>query len=223
MKKLISVFAICLLLCGMMFGFIFQRSSVVYAEDLTCQVVAESCYIYKDRNFEEKVTDSDGKTVVLKHGQVLNVLESEQEDSNYIYIETNDEFKHQGYVYKYYVTFNKNQETIYPVFNAKVVVSEAKVYDLQQNATELRLSKDTELYLYQGYKRKADFTAVCFVQENGQLYYGFLMTDDLAPYGVNAGLITGIMVVASCVTIILLLLFMKKVKKIKKKKVNSEI
>lgn len=133
-----------------------------------------------------------------------------------------DEAKHKGYVYKFYVTMNENHEQIYPVFNAKVVVSDAKVYDLDKNLTEIKLGKDTELYLYQGYKRKADFTAVCFVQENGQLYYGFLMTDDLAPYGVNAGLITGIMVVVSCVTIILLLMFMKKVKKVKKKKTNFE-
>ena len=102
------------------------------------------------------------------------------------------------------------------MFNAKVAVKDAVVYDLNKEKILTTLDKGTEIYLYEGYSKKATFTAICFIGEDDNLVYGYMKTVDLSPNGINASVITGIMVIVSCVTIILLLVFMKKVKKKKK-------
>lgn len=183
----------------------------VFAEDGFVQVVASQCFLFEERNFETPIKDEEGENIVIKHGQRLKVLEEEQE--GFIKVEFALEETYQGFVYARYVTYNTLSQEVYPVFNASIIEDNVEVYDLDKLPTGIVLNRGKELYLYEGYAKKADFTAVCFVGEDGSLFYGKIKTKQLAPYGINAGVITGIVVAVSCVTIILLLVFMKKTKK----------
>ena len=147
MKKILSVFIFAFVFISAMVGFFNNRQPIVFADESTCQVVATECSIYKDQALTEFVCDQEGNAIKLKHGQILQVLSYENANNpNYIYIETNDEQKLQGYIYRYHVTFNKNDISIYPVFNAKVVAEKARVYNLEMQETELFLQKGDELY-----------------------------------------------------------------------------
>ena len=204
----------CFILCLLFALPLFCGQGNTFADKEYCQVVASECCIYEEANFDKPLKDSNGETISLKHGQALKVIEGEKE--GFIKVEFSAEEVYQGYVYARHVTFNKLSQEIYPVFNASVVAEEAQVYDLNEEPTDIKLTKGKELYLYKGYHKKENMTFVCFIQEDGSLYYGKIITKDLAPYGINAGVITGIVVAVSCATIILLLLFMKKTKKAKK-------
>ena len=212
MKKVLVLFSFVFL-----FMFLLAPSTNLStsAEDNICYVVAVECNVYEDKNFNNAILDDNGDKVVIKHKQQLKVIESENE--KFIKVEYKGDKAYVGYVYARYVTFNSTLQQTYPVFNANIAVDEADVFTLDEKPTEIKLEKGHELYLYEGYHKNKDMTPVCFVQEDGSLYYGLIETHKLSPYGINAGAITGIVVAISCVTIILLLLFMKKVKKKKTK------
>lgn len=207
MKKLLWIVlaAICLVLpLGI------GRDFAAAADTQYMSVVATECFLYENPSFDTKVTGQSGEPIVLKHGDRVELLSGGQESEKFLYIGYGD---YAGYVFKYYLTSNTSEQDVYPVFNASVAVESAQVYDLQKQDAGLTLEKGQELYLYEGYKKSEEFTAVCFVLQDSSLFYGYLKTTDLQPYGINAGVITGIVAAASCITIILLLLFMKKTKK----------
>ncbi len=177
------------------------------------QVIASQCYIFEEPSFDKAVLDENNEKLVLKHGEKYELLNQESEE--FVYIKYNEEIN--GYVYSHYVTTNVLEQDVYPVFNASVVAQETQVFDLDENPIDgLKLLNGKEVYLYEGFHKKEPMTPICFVGEDGRLVYGLVKTTDISPYGVNAGVITGLVVAASCVTIILLLVFMKKSKKIKK-------
>ncbi len=212
MKKLL---VFCLIICSF-FGVFGVPQEYLFADEEICQVVATNCYLYESPEFTVKMKDSSESNIVLVHGQKLSILTGGQESEDFIYVQVAFDQLYSGYVYKHYVTTNPIVQDTYPVFNAKVAVEDAIVYDLNKENLLTTLDKGVKLYLYEGYEKKEPFTAVCFAGEDGKLVYGFMKTTDLSPNGINAGVITGIMVIVSCVTIILLLVFMKKIKKKKK-------
>ncbi len=187
------------------------NSGYVFADLGEVMVIANEVKLFEEGNFEKPILNQNNEPVTIAHGEKLKVLE--EENDNFIKVEYKEM---QGYVYARYITFNILSQEVYPVFNASVEIDGCQVYDLDQTKIIAKLNKGKELYLYQGYNKQNDMTAVCFVGENGKLIYGYIKTQELSPYGINAGVITGIVVAASCVTIILLLLFMKKTKKKKK-------
>lgn len=212
MKLKIFAFASFVLSFVLLVPFLFQ-GDVSFADENYVQVVASECCVYQEASFDNPIKDSGDNLIKLKHGQLLRVIEGEKD----YFIKVEYEGYEEGvFVYARYVTYNVMEQEVYPIFNAEVAVEKAIVYDLDENPTNIVLEEGKEIYLYEGYKKSSEKTAVCFVDENGKLYYGYLNTSDLSPYGINAGVITGIMVAVSCVTIILLLLFIKKKKKVKK-------
>lgn len=173
-------------------------------------VVADFCYLYSAPSFEQKV-EIENQPVILEHLDTLTVLE---DDSSLQFIKVKVEDKNvEGYVYRYYVTYDSPSQEVYPVFNGRVTKDDAIIYDLNREPTAYRAKNGQGIYLYSGFTDREDKNAVAIVLEDGSLYYGFMNTKDIAPNGVNAGLITGIVVIASCLTIIFLLLFMKKKKR----------
>ena len=203
-----------LLLCFMFLFPMFAGQEVVFAEDRYVQVVASQCFLFEDKSFDNPIKNNSQENLIIKHGEKLKVLQDE--DQGFIKIEYINEESYQGFVYARYVTYNELTQEVYPVFNASVIENDVIVYNLDESPTNKILSKGKELYLYEGYIKKTEFTCVCFVDEDGSLFYGKIKTKQLAPYGINAGVITGIVVAVSCVTIILLLIFMKKTKKQKR-------
>lgn len=103
-------------------------------------------------------------------------------------------------------------ETI-PNYNAKTI-DNAKVYFKTDNAydeSDITLNNGTRVYLSEGYKRKAEFCAVCFEFEN-QILYGFVKTYQIKPDGINPLLITCITLIFAVLTISLSLILIKKKK-----------
>ncbi len=205
-----------LMLCFLFIFPMFINQGNVYGEDNVVQVVASQCFLFEEKSFDNPIKNNSQENLIIKHGEKLKVLEGEQE--SFIKVEYTEEKTYQGFVYARYVTYNNLSQEVYPVFNASVIENDVEVYNLDGSLAEIILNKGKELYLYEGYTKKTEFTAVCFVDEDGSLFYGKIRTKQLAPYGINAGVITGIVVAISCVTIILLLIFMKKTKKQKRVK-----
>lgn len=173
-------------------------------------VVADFCYLYSSPSFEE-VVEYEGSPLRIEHLDFLTVLEDD-ETTQFIKVKV-EEKNIEGYVYRYYVTYSSPSQEVYPVFNGKVTKNDAVIYDLNRVDSTYRAKNGQGIYLYSGFTDKEKMNAVAIVLDDGSLYYGFMETKDIAPNGVNGGLITGIMVIVSCLTIIFLLLFMKKKKR----------
>lgn len=196
-----------LLLC-----FLMMFSNFVYAEPATVSVVANSCIVYEDASFENPIL-IDESPLSFPHGTILSVL---NDDSSLDFIKISvdkDNNLIEGFVYRYYVTYASLEQEVYPVFNGSVLNEGAIIYDLEKNPSQFVAKQGQGIYFYEGFDSKEEFNAVAIVLEDGNLYYGYMQTRDVSPYGVNAGLITGIVVIISCLTIIFLLMFMKKTKR----------
>ena len=173
-------------------------------------VVADFCYLYSSPSFEE-VIEFEGSPLKLEHTDTLSVIE---DDGSTEFIKVKVEDKNiEGYVYRYYVTYNSPSQEVYPVFNGRVTKDDAVIYDLNKEPTTYRGKNGQGIYLYAGFSGKESMNAVAIVLEDGTLFYGFMDTKEIAPNGVSGGLITGLVVIATCLTIIFLLLFMKKNKR----------
>lgn len=176
-------------------------------------VIATTCYVYETASFDSPLVIND-EYITLKHGDTVRVYGEEGEFSIVRFDYDNVNFQDKDYyIYSNYLTFNKVEQETYPVFNAKVANDNAVIYDLNTTVTDFTAHKGQGLFLYNGYSSKEEYTAVALVLDNGKVYYGFMKTEDIKPNGISAGLITGIVVLVTCLTIIFLLLFMRKKKR----------
>lgn len=173
-------------------------------------VVSNTCYVYEDASFDSPIYDGDEK-VTFTHGEKLDVLSDENGDFIKIKFSIGEQTQ-SGYVYRYYVTYSTLSQEQYPVFNAKVIHDEAIIYKSDKTPSGHTAKAGQGIYLYKGYS-SGEWNAVEIVLEDGSLYYGYMKTADISTNGISAGLITGIMLIATCLTIIFLLVFMKKKKK----------
>lgn len=194
MKKLIA-----LLLCLFCFA---PTANLSHAETEQMVYVVNACYVYETASFDTKKLDGD-QPVKLLVGQSAKLKE---EEGDFWLVESGEI---EGYVYKYCLTKNAPQEDVYLNFNATVERT-ATIYDLEMSPA-FQVKKGQRVYLYQGYS-KDEYTKVALLRDDGTPFYGFIATNDIVPDGINAGLITGIAVIISCLTLIFLLLFMKKKK-----------
>lgn len=173
-------------------------------------VVADHCYVYESESFGSPILNGEDK-IEFKHGDKLNVLSDA--GNNFIQVNfTNGENEQSGYVYRYYVTYSTLPQTQYPVFNGRVSKNDAVIYSLDKTDSGHVAKSGQGIYLYEGFK-KDEWNNVAIVLEDGTLYYGYMKTTDITPNGINTGLITGITLIMTCLTLIFMLLFMKKKKK----------
>lgn len=182
------------------------------------KVIVSRCYVYSDATFEAEklkiVENEDEVFVTLKFGEVVKINGF---NGDFAWVTTAEDKN--GYVYKYYLSDNKSQE-IYPVFNASLR-RESQILDIDFEETGLKASKNARVYLYEGFDDDKKYTAVQIVLEDGSLYNGYILTEDIKPDGVSALLIVGLSVIIATVTIVLSLLFIKKKKKKEKKNTNQ--
>lgn len=174
-------------------------------------IISSRAYLYSEASFSSEKVMLNDEEVVLYHGQNLTII-AEQDDFVQIELTYNGE-NIEGFVYKYYVT-NTTSQTVYPVFNGSVR-RDTMVYDIDLQP-QYNIKSGQEVYIYSGYDDDDEYTAVQVVLEDGSLYNGYVLTQDLQPRGVSPLLIVGISIIAACVTVILSLIFIKKVKKNKK-------
>lgn len=178
-------------------------------------VIASKCNLYTSADFSSnKVTvlDEEEQPVLITLRLNDKVVITDFQD-DFAFVETSKGAE--GWMYKYYLTQNEGQD-VYPVFNASTR-NNTIVYDTDKTTPIETIQKDTRLYLYEGFDKKSDYTAVQVVLSDTSLRVGYINTADIAPDGVSKTLIVAITIIAAAVTIILSLVFIKKKKKKDKK------
>ena len=183
-------------------------------------VIASKCNLYSFADFaSQKVTvlDEDEQPVLitLKFNDSVTISSIEED---FAFVETSKGI--QGWIYKYYLSQNDSQD-VYPVFNA-TIRKDTIIYDVNKASTEKLALAGTRAYIYGGYNKKEEYTAVQIVLEDTSLYVGYISTADIEPDGVSKMLIVAITIITAAVTITLSLLFIKK-KMRKKRKLKEKI
>lgn len=179
-------------------------------------VIASRCNLYTNADFEsEKVTilDSEQQPVLitLKLNDVVTVNEV---SGNFAHVTTAKQIN--GWIYKYYLSQNA-ERNIYPVFNG-TITNDTVIYDTDKQSTGILATKGSRIYLYQGFDKSSEYTAVQIALEDSSLFTGFIPTADIEPDGISKMLIVAITVIAAAVTIVLSLVFIRKKQKKKKEK-----
>lgn len=208
MKKIL-IFVLC-------FAFVLFLSTATpcYADnsDHIYVVTANYLYIYQDCSFSS-----------TKLQKVTNKTELEIEfdgDAPKIYADGENEFfkvlnynNIDGYVFGELVTKKQSQIVATPNYNGKVS-QDAKVFvknDTEMVESEITLSKNTPIFMYEGYNKKAEYTAICFVYEN-QVIYGYIKTTTISANGINPLIITCFTVIMAVLGIVFAILFIKRKK-----------
>lgn len=216
MKK----FLLCLGICLCMFLSFFEVGNV-FAQTSSYFVRAKFANAYS-----EPVFDSQFQVTTLFQNTQID-LEFEQ-NSN-----TPKKYENSGFIFVKILNFEdfeelyvlsdlilKKEETLeeFPNFNGKTNQKSLVYFSENGKMTEseIFLQEGKEIFMYEGYDGKSQFTAIAFVLENS-VQYGYIKTDCIAPNGVNPIIITCIVVILAVLGIIFSWLFMKnKKKKIKK-------
>ena len=204
----------------------FLPNSKAFADELnnTYVVTANSAVVFEQANFSsKKLTTLKNKTEILltMNGQKPQKFEN----GGWIFYKTETTFQTEGeqiagFILAELVTPKQAVIVSIPHFNAKtnmkcnVFFRENENFVKQEN---LVLEKGTQVFLYEGFESKSNFTAICFVKDN-QVLYGFLETKNINPNGINPIVITCTCLILALLGIIFAWLFMKN-KKAKKTKV----
>lgn len=108
-----------------------------------------------------------------------------------------------------------------PTFNAKTN-KECFVFEKTETSfiqKEISLAKNTEIFLYEGFDKDSEFTAICYIHNN-EVHYDYLKTDDINPNGINPLIIICLTLILALISLLTALFFMKR-RKIKLKKVGT--
>ena len=180
------------------------------------KIIVNACYLFTAPSFEsEKVVDENNENVILNQNDIVIVLE---EKGDFYHVKIDNSLS--GYVYKYYLSFGENID-VYPTFNATIRYNETQVFNLDYSQSNIVLDSGTRVFIYGGYDDKNEYTQVQFVDENGELFHGYVRTSNITPDGVSSLLIIGISIIVACVTIILSIIFIKKSRSNKKSKLSK--
>lgn len=180
------------------------------------QIIVNACYLFTAPSFEsEKVLDLNNEEIILKQNDSAVVLE---ESGDFALVQIDNSIR--GYVYKYYLSYGENID-VYPTFNATIRHDDTQVFNLDYSQSSIVLDSGTRVFIYGGYDDKNEYTQVQFVDENGELFHGYVRTSNINPDGVSSLLIIGISIIVACVTIILSIIFIKKSRSNKKSKLSK--
>jgi len=175
-------------------------------------VTANSAVVFSEPDI------SSEKIEILKHKTEV-IVEYENNEAKIYTTENLNFYKTEtGYIICDLLTPNANYIVSIPNFNAKTN-SLCKVFFNENNElieSNIELQKGEQLFLYEGFDKKKDFTAVSFLK-NGQVVYGYLKTSSISPNGINPLIISCIFLILAVLGIVFALVFMKK-KKVKLKK-----
>ena len=205
MKKLCLFFAfVCSFFC--FFGVNFATAE---ADTLTFVVTANKANVYEEAAFSSTVL----KTLSHKDEVKIEISMNEPVEyvtGNYVFYKIDGS----GYILSDLICQKTKTITSIPNFNAKTN-EECFVYFLDNDLytkSEIKLSKNQEIFLYKGYDKNAELTPVAFVYEN-EVYYGFLQTKNVSPNGINPVVITVITLVMAILGIAFAWVFIQGKKK----------
>ncbi len=192
----------------------FFNFSVTFAENETKNyvVTANSAVLFSEPDF------SSEKLNTLSHNTVVSIeMEAESAKAyafeNYVFFKVLNFEGVDGFVLADLVVPDSSQIEDIPNFNAS---TNARCQVFMDSENDIFLEKGQRIFLYQGYDKNLAQTAVAFVYD-GQVLYGHIDTEFVAPDGINPAIITSVVVIIALLGIIFAWLFMKKVK-VKSKK-----
>ncbi len=225
MKKIFAIFAV-------FFAFFatFLPNSMVLAEEeaSTYVVTANSAVIYAQPNFTSEklgiLAHNDEVNLEMSDGAPVEYLSSPNADeiqaNEYIFFKL-AEMDVNGYIFSDLLTPKNSIITAIPSFNGQTNDS-CNVFfaeDLEMIDSGITLTQGERIFLYEGFDKNLEYTAIAFVHEN-EVLYGFIETNFVSPDGINPIIITCIVIILAVLGIIFAWLFMKR-KKIKLKKGKS--
>lgn len=202
MKKFcILAVLICLSCC-------FAPHLSTYAQDTTTFVVsANTADVFQAPSFTaqkvEKLTCNQEVEIVLD-GQAPKQFFGE----GFMFYQTQN-----GYILAELVVPKNSQITSIPNFNAKTKET-CTVYFLQNSQfveSDITLQKGTQLFLYEGFKSKQQYTAVAFIY-NKNVCYGYISTKTINPDGINPTIIVCACTILAVLGIVFAWLFMRRKK-----------
>lgn len=208
MKKIFAFVAI--FLCFMPF----LRVNTTFAETDTATfvVTANSANVYESSSLASNVL------YALSHKDEVQIeIESDipktYEIDGYVFYKVIKNAE-EGFILSDFVVKKTSFLQQIPNFNAKTN-DKCTVYSLQDGnytQTDITLKNKQKIYLYEGYKSKKEYTAICFVYNN-EVMYGYIKTEFVNPNGINPIIITVICLVVAILGIAFTFVFIRGKKK----------
>jgi len=189
--------------------------SVSYPANATLSIVTNYAYMYQDSSF----TSNKYEFKIKKNDTVTLVNEEEQNGFYLVNYHFNNE-NYEGYIYKECLSKLTNSQEVLLSYNAKTSARTMLYSISDKSETDIYIDEATELYLYEGFDRKSEYTAVKFSYD-GEIMLGYIKTADISPYGVSNILIISITAIIACVGVILILLGINK-KKLRKPPIEEK-
>lgn len=185
---------------------------------------ANFCYLYEEPAFtSQKVVGENGEPLQVLHKdeiilELTNNSPTEYDDGyGMIFYKVESYAGEQlpsAYIFSDFVALSGSDIETYPAYNASIN-SNTKLYLLNgetMTESEIEIDKGERVYLYEGYNKDLEYTPIAYQRENS-LQYGYVLTDTIAPDGVNPYIIYAVTIAIACIGIIMALLFMKNKKK----------
>ena len=185
---------------------------------------ANFCYLYEEPAFtSQKVIDENSEPLRIAHKdeiilELTNNSPTEYDDEYGMIFYKVESFSgvqlYSAYIFSDFVAPSGTDIETYPAYNASINTN-TKLYLMSgEEITEsgIEIIKGERVYLYEGYNKDLEFTPIAYQRENS-LQYGYVLTDTIAPDGVNPYIIYAVTIAIACIGIIMALLFMKNKKK----------
>lgn len=173
-------------------------------------IVSNYAYMYEHPDFA-----SDKYEFKITKGEEITLLDDEIVDDFYYACYKFENVTYNGYVFKDCVSTLTTSQDVILSYNGKIAV-DTKIYSivdpsqvLLSDGEEVILKENTEVYIYSGYDRKSEFTAIKF-SYNGKIEVGYVKTANITPYGVSPILIVSLTAIIASVGVILILLGISK-------------
>lgn len=205
MKKICLLFAI---FCSF-FGFLSVNSALAEVDTATFFVFADFASVYENASLHSE------KIAILAHKHEVEIELTSNEPTEFL--EGDCVFykiQNSGYILAELVSKKTKTLTSTPNFNAKTntecnaFISNNGIFE----KTSTTLAKGTQIFLYEGYDSKKEFTAIAYVKDN-EVLYGYLETKNIKPNGINPTIIIVFSLVAAILGIALAFVFIKGNKK----------
>ena len=208
-----------------LFGVVISPVRYVMAEGEPIYIcTANFCYLYEEPAFtSQKVMDENSEPLRIAHKdeiilELTNDFPTEYADSyGMIFYKVESYAGEQlpsAYIFSDFVAVGGNEIETYPAYNASIN-ADTKLYLLNgevMEESEVEIERGERVYLYEGYNKDLEYTPIAYQRENS-LQYGYVLTDTIAPDGVNPYIIYAVTIAIACIGIIMALLFMKNKKK----------
>ena len=185
---------------------------------------ANFCYLYEEPAFtSQKVIDENSEPLRIAHKdeiilELTNDSPTEYADGYGMIFYKVESFSgvqlNSAYIFSDFVAPSGTDIETYPAYNASINTN-TKLYLMngeEMTESEIEIIKGERVYLYEGYNKDLEFTPIAYQRENS-LQYGYVLTDTIAPDGLNPYIIYAVTIAIACIGIIMALLFMKNKKK----------